>query len=149
MVLGGFRSFHVLVTTIWDYHKCQSWCFKIVSNFIAYVRIRITYLGCTDWASPDCPHALGFHLKTPRKLPSTTYRRKDETGLLQLVCARPSVREVPSPISVPLIPVNRWRERGGGGKTERTVGLRFVSQMTILNYRRKIRTLYLLLPLDL
>ena len=37
----------------------------------------------------------------------------------------------------------------GGGKTERTVGLRFVSQMTILNYRRKIRTLYLLLPLDL
>ena len=39
--------------------------------------------------------------------------------------------------------------RGGGGKTERTVGLRFVSQMTILNYRRKIRTLYLLLPLDL
>ena len=40
----------------------------------------------------------------------------------------------------------RW---GGGGKTERTVGLRFVSQMTILNYRRKIRTLYLLLPLDL
>ena len=41
------------------------------------------------------------------------------------------------------------RTRGGGGKTERTVGLRFVSQMTILNYRRKIRTLYLLLPLDL
>ena len=37
----------------------------------------------------------------------------------------------------------------GGGKTERTVGLGFVSQMTILNYRRKIRTLYLLLPLDL
>lgn len=41
------------------------------------------------------------------------------------------------------------RTRRGGGKTERTVGLTFVSQMTILNYRRKIRTLYLLLPLDL
>ena len=26
------------------------------------------------------------------------------------------------------------RTRGGGGKTERTVGLRFVSQMTILSY---------------
>ena len=45
--------------------------------------------------------------------------------------------------------MERTKGVGGGGKTERTVGLRFVSQMTILNYRRKIRTLYLLLPLDL